>query len=131
MKYLLDTDTAIYFLNGNKKVAANFEKAGLNNIVISTISIAELSFGAYHSKYAESNLERIRLFSSLISVIDYDTTSARFFGLIKSKLRREGKALDDIDILIASVALSSEFTLVTNNLKHFSRVSGLRLQNWA
>lgn len=130
MKYLLDTNICIYFINGKVVVKENFLKAGINNLAISQISLAELYYGAHLSTNPEKNIKTILTFKENINMLSLDEESADIFGKTKSNLKKKGQIISDMDILIASIAISNDLILVTNNTKEFNRIDQLRLENW-
>lgn len=130
MKYLLDTNTCVYLLNGNEILKRKVKEIGVYSLSISNCVLAELYFGAYNSKRVEENLGRIDLFKKNLSVLFDSEESARLFGKIKADLRTKGTIIDDFDILIASIATANNHILVTNNTGHFERIEGLTIQDW-
>ena len=128
--FLLDIDTIIYSLKGNEKIAENLKRHMNDPLSICVITLMELYYGAYKSQKVESNLAKIRALENAFDIIPIGTESIQVFGLIKSKLEKRGKPLDDFDIILASVALTHNLTLVTNNTRHFQRIEGLSLANW-
>lgn len=130
MKYLLDTDTIIYWLNGNQDIEDRAISVGLENISCSIISKAELYYGAYNSEYVEQNLAGIRILSEKITTLSFDDKAAAFFGKTKAYLKRKGRLILDADVMISSIALANDLTLVTNNANHFERITNLRVENW-
>lgn len=128
--YILDTNVCIHFFKANPKVVARIKKVDLSSIAVTTSVLAELYFGAFHSKQVSKNLERIDEFIQLIQVIPDSEASAKIFGDIKAKLFTAGKPIDDFDIHIASIALLNNCVLVTNNQSHFKRVPNLNLEDW-
>ena len=130
LKYLLDTDTCVYLLNGSEALKAKIKEIGVFSIAVSNSVLSELYFGAYNSKKVEANLKRIEEFKKNISVISDSEESAEHFGRIKAALRIEGKIIEDFDIIIASIALANRYVLVTNNTSHFKRIEGLIFENW-
>ena len=130
MKYLLDTNTCIYFLNGNESLKKKFGKIGVYSLSISNCVLAELYFGAYRSKKVEENVKHIELFKKNLTILSDSEESARLFGKIKAELRSKGTIIEDFDILIASIAISNNHILITNNTEHFERIEGLKIQNW-
>ncbi len=90
----------------------------------------ELYYGAYKSQKVAANLARLKMIERNMEIISSDEKSAEIFGMIKADLEKQGTPLDDFDIMIASCALVHNLTLVTNNIKHFKRIDGLRLVNW-
>lgn len=130
MKYLLDTNICIYLLNGNEILKEKVREIGVFSLSISNVTLAELYFGAYNSKKVDANLKRIDLFKKNLIVYSDSDKSAETFGRFKSKLRSEGRIIEDFDILIASIASVNKCILVTNNPNHFQRIEGLKIENW-
>ncbi len=131
MIYLLDTDTCIFLLNKQNDFAEQkLRQLNRTDVGISTITFAELCYGAIHSKKKESNQKRIEIFCSSLTLCTFDQKSAILFGNIKEHLIRSGEMIGIMDLLIASVALSKKATLVTHNLSEFKRVPQLQLEDW-
>lgn len=129
--YLLDTDTIIYSLKGHSAVKKNLHEHIHDPIKISAVTLMELYYGAYKSQKVESNLAKIKTLENSTDIIPLGKESAELFGIFKAKLERRGTPLDDFDLIVASCALAHNLTLVTNNIKHFERVEGLKLTSWA
>lgn len=131
MSYLLDTDICIYILNNESPELQNRfrEKAGAA-ICVSTLTEAELYYGAIHSARPEKNKERVRALLDPLEIIPFDSESAHEFALIKETLVTKGTPIGAIDMLIAAIARAKDLTIVTNNLKHFGSVPGLSVENW-
>jgi len=89
-----------------------------------------LYFGAYNSRKTDENLKRIELFKKSMTVFSDSEESAKYFGKIKADLKSAGKTIEDFDILIASIAITSNCVLVTNNIDHFNRIENLQIENW-
>lgn len=131
MTYLLDTDICIYILNGpTSRLRLNFNRAQQGEVGISTVTEAELYFGAFHSKFKKLNLERVEGFLSPLKKIHFNSESAYQFGEIKENLVRRGQSVGEMDMLIAATAKAHGLTLITNNAKHFRRIKGLKVENW-
>jgi len=130
LKYLLDTDSCVYLLNGNEALKKRVEKIGVYSLAVSNSVLAELYFGAYNSKKVEENLKRIELFKKNLTVLSDSEESAKEFGKIKANLKSKGKIIEDFDILIASISIANHCILITNNTEHFSRIDNLQTQNW-
>jgi tRNA(fMet)-specific endonuclease VapC len=128
--YLLDTDTIIYTLKGHEAVRKNLVQHRNDILYVSFISLMELYYGAYKSAQVQSNLAKIKTIESELNIIGMGAEVAQLFGNLKADLEKSGARLDDFDIVIAATALSHNFVLVTNNLRHFKRIDGLRLENW-
>jgi len=130
--YLLDTDIVIYWLKDkfpqiNKKILSISE----DRIFISSISVAELYFGAYNSTRKEENKQLIDDLLEKMNILNFDNNAANCFGEIKSSLKKQGKIICDSDLFIAACAISNDLLLVTNNEKHFQRIEKLEIENWA
>ena len=130
MSYLLDTDICIYWLNGKEEIKRKVKEVGENELDMAIITLGELRYGAYYSERVNRNFKRIDDFLGKIKVIPLNEACMDKFGQIKADLRRQGKLIEDLDMLIASVAIVKDCVLVTNNTNHFKRISGLRLENW-
>ncbi len=128
--FLLDTDMVIYSLKGNEAVKQNLRTHINDPIKITTVTLMELYYGAYKSQKVTANLARLKMIERNMGIISPDEKSAEIFGMIKADLEKKGIPLDDFDIIIASCALVHNHTLVTNNVKHYKRIDGLRLANW-
>ncbi|HON77557.1 MAG TPA: PIN domain-containing protein, partial [Spirochaetota bacterium] len=98
---------------------------------ISVITYGELLFGAKKSQNYEKNLAIVYRIKELFPIIDIDKAIIETFSELKANLQKTGSPIDDFDILIASTALTSNSTLVTNNEKHFNRIKGLKIENWS
>ncbi|MEA3437611.1 MAG: type II toxin-antitoxin system VapC family toxin [Thermodesulfobacteriota bacterium] len=128
--FLLDTDTVIYSMKGKEAVKKNLLLHFNDPIMLNTITLMELYYGAYKSQKVTSNLAKIKLLEQSLEIIHIGMESAEIFGMLKAQLEVNGIRLDDFDLILASCALSNNLTLVTNNLKHFRRIDGLKLANW-
>ena len=132
LHYLLDTDMCIYLLNDNPSVKARVAQEGIETLAIAIPTVGELYFGAYNSTRVEANVARVRVFLThpTPQVLLLDEPAVEQFGRFKALLRREGRPIGDIDLLIAGIAMHHELTVVTNNTAHFDRLLYLRLENW-
>lgn len=129
-KFVLDTDICIYWLRGDENIEKSIIKHGLENISISVITECELFYGAYKSIKKEKNLEVIEELKNKIKTLHTTSGVSSIYGKIKAELEAKGQMLDDADILIASIALANNATLVTNNSGHFKRIRDLKIANW-
>jgi tRNA(fMet)-specific endonuclease VapC len=128
--YLLDTDTIIYALKANRNVTRSFEDKAPQSKALSAITYGELFFGAMKSSAPQVNLAKVRRVAELFPVIDVSRAIMETFGSLKADLERRGTRVDDFDLVIASTALVLNYTLVTNNERHFRHIPGLRVENW-
>jgi tRNA(fMet)-specific endonuclease VapC len=129
--YLLDTDTIIFSLKGHPSVQRHLRKHFHDPMAISVITLMELYYGAYKSQKLTSNLAKIKTLENSVEIIPLGKESVEIFGICKSKLEKAGTPLDDFDLILASCALAHNLVLVTNNVRHFGRIEGLKLANWA
>lgn len=130
MTYLLDTDTCIYWLRNRQSVRERVREVGWNQITICVITVAELYYGAYNSNRVTENLARAEFFIQQLPVLPLTNNALRRFGQLKAELRKAGQPLAEFDLLIASIAIAEGYVLVTNNTRHYERISELQLENW-
>jgi tRNA(fMet)-specific endonuclease VapC len=95
------------------------------------ITASELYFGAYNSSKIAQNLRTAENFIQSITVLSLSDDVIKKFGQLKAQLRKAGAPVADFDLLIASVALTENLILVTNNTRHYQRITGLDLDNWS
>jgi tRNA(fMet)-specific endonuclease VapC len=127
--YMLDTDVLSYALRGEGRVLEHISNHGRSELCISSISLAELRFGVV--RRASTRLDRIvRALAEQIQVLSFDVRCAYQYGVVAAKLEAEGRRIGKFDMLIAAHAISLDATLVTNNVAHFERIRGLRVENW-
>ena len=127
---MIDTNIAIYTLkNRPDKVRVTFKKHS-GEMCVSSISLGELIFGAEKSAQVERNLAVIEGFAARLNIEPFDARAAMHFGQLRAELSRSGRRIGPYDMLIASHARSMGLILVSNNLREFNRVPGLRIENW-
>lgn len=137
MKYLLDTDICIYIIKQKPSwVVPKFKAHAVDSIGISTVSVSELYYGVAKSQHATQNGQSLQEFLLPLNIAPYDLQAAEIYGPIRATLERSGNTIGPLDMMtadmmIAAHALSLDVTLVTNNVSEFSRVAGLRIENWA
>jgi tRNA(fMet)-specific endonuclease VapC len=131
MAYLLDTNICIYIRKEQSvKLKEKFLSIGSSNLYVSSITVAELEFGVAKSLQVEKNTEALNRFLLGLNTVDFDRAAAKQYGIIRALLEKKGTPIGANDMLIASIAKSLDFTLVTNNEREFSRVEGLKIENW-
>jgi|SRR6185295_826905 len=131
MKYLLDANTWIKFLNGrSERVRQRLESTPPDQITLCAIVKAELVYGAIKSARPAENLERIQTFTGNFVSFPFDDDAARIYGVLRTRLESVGKLIGPNDLLIAAIALARGATLVTHNTREFARVEGLILEDW-
>lgn len=130
LKYLLDTNMVIYVIKRRPpEVLENFNQHA-EQLCLSVISQAELIHGTEKSAKPEQNFRAIEDFCSRLTVLDYGAKAAAHYGEIRDSLEHKGTPIGVNDLHIAGHARSEGLTLVTNNVKEFERVDGLRVVNW-
>jgi tRNA(fMet)-specific endonuclease VapC len=131
MPWLLDTNTCIYIIKQKPiSVLEKFNSIPPGQVALSIITFAELEYGARKSLAIEKNLAALRQFSIPFDILTFDYNAAVEYGIIRAELETQGTPIGPLDTLIAAHAKSTNYTLVTNNEKEFSRVSGLKIENW-
>jgi len=128
-KYMLDTDTVSFALRGRGQVATHLLDHRPSEICMSSITLAELRYGA-DMKRSRKLHRLIDRFVEAITVLPFDRAAADRFGPVATVLAGQGTPIGEFDTLIAAHALAVRRTLVTNNIKHFARVAGLKMENW-
>ncbi len=130
MTYLLDTNICIYVINSKPAhVLDRFRKEQIGDIAISSITAAELAYGVAKSK-SERNQRALEKFFVPLDILPVDETVIWKYGNTRALLEKRGKVIGALDMIIAAHALALDATLVTNNVKEFSRIPDLRLENW-
>jgi tRNA(fMet)-specific endonuclease VapC len=125
---LLDTDHCIAILR--QQLDLRDHVSAEEELATTAISVAELTHGANRSQRRDDNLARLEVLLSALVILPFDDVAGRRFGTLKAELESRGEPLDDLDLQIASIAIETRSVLLTNNSKHFKRVSGLQLLNW-
>lgn len=131
MTFLLDTNHAIAYLNGDAHIASRLplHKAAGDTFVISTTVLGELYYGAYASQRVADNLKTLAGFAGQMTAFQFDESAADEFGKIKAEQRAAGKPIPTAGAQIAAVGWLYGFTILTDDT-HFQSVHGVRLDNW-
>jgi len=131
VKILLDTDICIYAINRKRpEILSRVRDYRIGEVGISSITYAELRFGVENSARVEENLDRLERFLLPLEIVPFDAEAGRHYGRIRSELKRLGCPIGSNDLLIAAHALALDATLVSNNVREFSRIAGLRVEQW-
>jgi tRNA(fMet)-specific endonuclease VapC len=126
---LLDTDTCILLLRGESKVLER--RAAIHDeVATSWVTAAELYYGAAKSKSPAQNRELVGRFLATLPVLGLDELATQIFGEAKALLEREGRRLDDADLLIASIAIANRAVVITGNRRHYARIPGVVIEDW-
>ena len=132
MKYMLDTNICIYAIK-NKPISVieNIKIHDNEGLCISAITLAELRLGVEKSVSKARNEEALFKFLSIFRILHFDDFAALEYGKICAKLQKKGIPIGPFDTLIAAHAKSLSLTLVTNNIREFERVDGIKLEDWS
>ena len=130
MIYLLDTDTVSLIVRKNASVIKNLIDHEDDEICISAISYAELCYGL-EKKGSEKLFAEVGSIVRKLSIVDFDDSQSELYGKIRLELEKAGTRLGDMDTLIAAAALSQDAVLVTHNTRHFSKIKGIKVEDWS
>lgn len=131
MKYLLDTNTCIRYLNGRSpNIRQKLDSLEPDDIAIPSIVKAELFFGSRKSQNPEQALEKQRKFLMPYISLPFDDEAAETYALIRATLEKQGKPIGPNDLIVAAIAISKNLIVVTHNIKEFSRVPNIQLEDW-
>ncbi|HVV83799.1 MAG TPA: type II toxin-antitoxin system VapC family toxin [Kofleriaceae bacterium] len=131
MRWLLDSDVCIAFLNGaDAGVRDRLLAARPDELRLCAVVKAELLYGARHSAKVVDNLRKLERFFAPFESLPFDDDAAEWYGTIRAQLRREGSPIGGNDLLIAAIARAADVTLVTRNQQEFRRIPGLRVETW-
>lgn len=132
MKYLLDTNICIYLINEKPdNVLRKFEQYPVSEFGISSITHAELQYGVEKSRNKDINQNALDEFLLPLTILPFHGQRVmRYYGEIRASLESKGKTIGPLDMLIAAHALGLHLTIISNNIKEFSRIPKLKCENW-
>ncbi len=132
MKYLLDTNICIYIINEKpEKVLRKFEQYPVHEFGISSVTHAELQYGVEKSKNKSTNQDALDEFLLPLTILPFHGKRlVKCYGEIRASLESKGKTIGPLDMLIAAHALSLDLTIISNNIKEFTRIENLKCENW-
>ena len=130
IKYMLDTNIVIYVIKRRPMEVLEVFNQHTGQMCISSITLAELFHGVEKSSRPEHNWRQVEDFTSRLNILEYGYKAAAHYGDIRADLEREGNTIGVNDLHISGHARSEGLTLVSNNLREFDRVKGLRMENW-
>ena len=128
--FLLDFATSIFFMKGHPAVSARYALQGPQTIFPSSISYHELRYGALHSGAVQRHVQAVEDFTAPLTILPFTQSSAEHCSRIRQALAAAGQLIGPLDLLIAGHALEHQLTLVTGNIREFSRVEGLSVVDW-
>ena len=129
--YLLNTNICAYLMRGsypslNRKILT----VSPSELSISSVTLFELEYGAAKANWGSKRIEELRLFLSAFQVIPFSAHDAVVTGRIRAELVKKGQQIGAYDIQIAGQGIARDFTVVTHNTGEFSRIPGIRLEDW-
>lgn len=128
-QYLLDTNICIYLFKKRHHNLERMNQVGWENCYISEITLAELYYGASNSGQKEMKMKEIHLLEEYLTILPIRPTIEKY-GDYKSVLRKQGLLIDDFDLLIGCTAVHNKLIMVTENIKHLSRIPNISIENW-
>ena len=129
--WLLDTNVWIAYLNNKPSpVQSRILAVPVEKLLLCDVVKAELYYGAYKSCKTTENLARLENLFLIVRSLPFDAKAARYFGEIRAWLEQDGMLIGAYDMQIAAIALANHLTLVTHNTREFSRITGLKLEDW-
>ena len=130
LDFMLDTDICIYTIKRKPVRIKRLFNAHIGRLCISSVTWGELIYGAEKSSNPATNLNQLEGFAARLEILPFGDTEAQQFGKIKAELEVKGQLIGAYDMMIAGHARSRGLVLVTNNLREFKKISGLRIENW-
>lgn len=131
MRFLLDTNICIYIIKQTPlSVFKKFKKLELGDIGLSSVTVAELYYGVAKSQHKEKNNLALENFLLPLEIVSFDEQAAVCYGDLRTQLENIGQPIGPLDLMIAAQAKSMGVVLVTNNLKEFNKIAGLKVENW-
>lgn len=131
MRYMLDTNVCIYIIKKRPpSVLKRFQSLSIDDVCISSITLAELEYGVAKSAFPEKNKLALIQFIAPLNVLSFDDMAAVAYGGMRAQLEKRGDIVGSLDMLIAAHAISRKLRLVTNNSREFDRIEALEWENW-
>lgn len=127
--YLLDTSICVFLFREHREVTQKLNAIGFHRCFITDVVLAELRYGAFKSDYVEDNLKLIDDFVQKVQVLPF-ADSINEYAQEKVRLKNAGTPIEEFDLLIGCAAKTAGLTMVTHNVKHFSHISGLKIEDW-
>lgn len=125
---VLDTDTISYYLRGSERVKEHFIKYQYE-LASTSVNYAELMYGL-KKRDNKKYLPKVEMIFNNIKIYTFDKKAASVFSTLKSSMQNKGVVVADMDLMIASISLANGEKLISNNLKHFSKIENLDLESW-
>jgi tRNA(fMet)-specific endonuclease VapC len=130
LRYMLDTDVCIFVMRERSPSLRERFRSAADQLCISSVTLGELLYGAEKSARRLRNLEIVESFSARLEILPFGEKAAAHYGQIRTQLERTGQRAGAYDMMIGGHARSEGLVLVTNNVREFERMHGLRVENW-
>lgn len=131
MKYLLDTNVCVDYLNGrHPAVTQAIQRCSPDDLCVSSVAVGKLRYGAEKSVHRQRNHARLDVFLAEIVCVDFDRNAASFDGRMRAALEKRGALIGPYDLQISAHALALDLVLVSDNVREFRRVRTLKVENW-
>lgn len=132
MTHLLDTNTCVNYLRHGtaSKVATRLKLSPPGSVVLCSVVLAELLYGAWRSANPAATRIQVIAFTSQFNSLPFDDLAAEAYGQLRAQLAATGQTIGPYDMQIAAIGLVQGLIVVTNNAKEFSRVPGLIIEDW-
>jgi len=127
--YLLDTDTVSFAIRGVGRVGERLLQTGPSQVALSTVTEAELWFGA-EKRRSKRLFKLVEDFLDPLKILPFDRSAAQAFGKLRAQLEARGRSIGVADTMIAATAIAQGLVVVTGNTKHFARIRGLKVEDW-
>ena len=127
--YLLDTDIVVFLFRNKKGIAKHLSSLEPEQIYISEVTVAKLEYGNYRSGRYEENRRILEHFLSCVNVVPF-SEAISLYAKERYRLNSLGMGIEDFDLLIGCSAVAKGLVMVTNNVKHYSRIEGIEIDNW-
>ncbi|MEW5941861.1 MAG: type II toxin-antitoxin system VapC family toxin [Chloroflexota bacterium] len=131
MKYMLDTNICIGLIRQKpQRLVERLTQCAPLEVGVSSITVAELAYGAQKSSRVEQNMFATEQFLLPLEIANFDQSASTAYGMIRALLERQGNIIGAMDMLIGAHALSLDVVLVTNNTGEFKRIPNLKIEDW-
>ena len=131
MSYMLDTCILIHIIRDqNLNIIEMMRRKTPGEICVSSVTVAEMEYGAAKSSKVDDNRDALYQFLSPLVILPFDQKAAYEYGLVRSHLERKGMVIGSMDMMIAAHARSIPAVIVTDNVREFTRVPDLSVENW-
>ena len=130
LRYMLDTNICIYVIKRQpSELRERFDRLA-EELAISTVTLAELYYGAEKSSRQDANRQTVENFAARLEILQFSASAAIHYGQVRADLERARRVCGPYDMMIGAHARSEGLTVVTNNLREFARMPGVRVENW-